>query len=74
MALANETDTPSTDEKILELNKLLEVLDPSMVKIDDLRIVDDLVTVLHNTGNLLPETRDLLMDHQEKIRSRLSRL
>jgi len=74
MVLANETDTPSTDEKILELNKLLEVLDPSMVKIDDLRIVDDLVTVLHNTGNLLPETRDLLMDHQEKIRSRLSRL
>ncbi len=74
MVLANETDIPSTEAKVCELNKLLEALNPSLVEVGDLRILDDLITVLHNTGNLLPETRVVLIDHQEKIRSRLNGL
>lgn len=74
MVLANETDIPSTEAKVRELNKLLEALNPSLVEVGDLRILDDLITVLHNTGNLLPETRVVLIDRQEKIRSRLSSL
>ncbi|MDO9102412.1 MAG: hypothetical protein Q7U50_09195 [Candidatus Nitrotoga sp.] len=74
MVLANEADIPSTEAKVRELNKLLEALNPSLVEVGDLRILDDLITVLHNTGNLLPETRVVLIDRQEKIRSRLSSL
>jgi hypothetical protein len=74
MVLANETDTTSTEEKIRELNKLLGALDPLLIEVGDLRILDDLITVLHNTGNLLPETRVVLMERQEIIRSRLSSL
>lgn len=69
--LAKETDTQSTPQKISELNELLSSQDVNDIKDNDLQIIDDLISILSNTNNLLPEKQEFVINLQENIRSRI---
>ncbi|MBE4583247.1 hypothetical protein BOO34_18430 [Vibrio navarrensis] len=69
--LANENNTRSTAEKISELNQLLFNQKVDEIKDDDLQIIDDLISILSNTGNLFPEKHKSIINLQENIRSRI---
>ena len=68
--LAEELDTPSTLQKITELNELLSGQDINDIKDCDLQILDDLISILSNTDNLLVEKRESVIILQESIRSK----
>ena len=69
--LAKETDTQSTPQKISELNELLSNQDVNEIKDYDLQILDDLISILSNTDNLLAEKQESVINLQEDIRSRI---
>lgn len=69
--LAKETDTQSTPQKISELNELLSNQDVNEIKDCDLQILDDLISILSNTDNLLAEKQESVINLQEDIRSRI---
>jgi hypothetical protein len=50
--LAEELDTPSTQEKIDELNRLLSGISVDIIDEDHYQLIDDLITILHNTNNI----------------------
>ncbi len=69
--LAKETDTPSTPQRISELNKLLSGQDVKNIEDYDLQILDDLISILSNTDNLLAEEQESIIKLQERIRSKM---
>lgn len=71
--LAKETDTQSTPQKISELNELLSSQDVGGINNCDIQILDDLISILINTGNLFAEKQEPVMRLQENIRSRVCR-
>lgn len=69
--LANEADVQSTPQKISELNELLSSQDVNEIKDCDLQILDDLISILSNTDNLVAEKQESIINLQENIRSRI---
>jgi len=69
--LAEDSEAPSTVDKILELNELLSNQNIDCIKDSDLQILDDIIAILSNTNNLLEETRDSIINLQEEIRKRI---
>ena len=69
--LSKETDTQSTPQRISELNELLSGQDVNDIKVCDLQIMDDLISILSNTDNLLAEKRESIISLQERIRSKM---
>jgi|APSaa5957512622_1039677.scaffolds.fasta_scaffold200673_1 hypothetical protein len=63
--LAEELDTPSTQEKIDELNRLLSGISVDIIDEDHYQLIDDLITILHNTNNIHDKS---LIELQERIR------
>lgn len=68
--LAEEPDTASTQEKIKELNDLLSTQNVDSIKDKDLQVLDDLITILANTGNLYAEKHEAIINLQDDIRIR----
>ncbi len=68
--LAIETDTPSTPEKIRELNVLLSSQSVESINEEHLSLLDDLISILSNTNNLFTEYRDSIIALQDAIRSK----
>jgi hypothetical protein len=68
---AKETNSQTTSDIITELNELLSSQDVNSIKVCDLQILDDLISMLSNTDNLLSETRESIIILQEIIRSRM---
>ena len=69
--LANEADVQSTPQKISELNELLSSQDVNEIKDCDLQILDDLISILSYTDNLVAEKQESIINLQENIRSRI---
>lgn len=67
--LAAETDTPSTPEKIRELNVLLSQQSIDSIKKEHSSLLDDLISILSNTNNLCVESRAAIIALQDAIRS-----
>ena len=63
--LAEELDTPSTQEKIDELNRLLSGISVDIIDEDHYQLIDDLITILHNTNNIHDKS---LIELQERIK------
>lgn len=55
IALANEVDTPSTSDKVIELNRLLSNIIPDQIQKEHYVILDDLINILFNTNNIFME-------------------
>lgn len=72
ISLAEEEGTDSTPKKIIELNNLLFELDSNLVQEKDLRVIDELITTLHNTENLISEQSEKILSLQDSIRKRAS--
>lgn len=53
--LANEVDVPSSPEKITELNNLLAKISKDDLDNKDFSLIDDLICILFNTDNILPQ-------------------
>ena len=68
--LAEELDTPSTPEKATELNVLLAELLPDDAKPEHVSLLDDLISIMSNTGNLFVEHRAAILRLQEGLRSK----
>jgi hypothetical protein len=66
--LAEELNTPSTSEKIKELNLLLAQIDINIVGEKHYHLLDDLITILHNTNNIFEETYPNIIELQDAIR------
>jgi hypothetical protein len=67
--LAAETDTPSTPEKIKELNVLLSQQSIDSIEKEHSSLLDDLISILSNTNNLCVESRESIIALQDAIRS-----
>lgn len=72
IALAEETDTASTPEKVKTLNHLLSTISVSDIEPDHLALLDDLICILSNTGNLLSANEAVILQLLEEIRSKTS--
>lgn len=70
LQLAKKKDTFSSPEVIEELNSLLKAQDVNEIKDQDLTLLDDLISILANTDNLYPETRTVIIELQDAIRSK----
>jgi hypothetical protein len=68
--LAEELDTPPTPKKIEELNELLAATDAADVKPEHLSLLDDLISIMANTGNLTETHKAAILDLSDKIRVR----
>ena len=66
--LAEELDTPSTAEKIVELNTLLASIPLGEVDQSHYSLLDGLISILWNTGNLMPAHQVRILRLQEEIR------
>jgi hypothetical protein len=66
--LAEETDTPSTKEKIIELNKLLSEINHEKIQSMHYSLLDDLISILFNTNNIFMETEKRIDTLQTYIR------
>jgi hypothetical protein len=67
--LAKETDNPSTKQKIIELNKLLSEINKEEIKEVHYNMLDDLITTLFNTNNILAKTEKRIDDLQSYLRN-----
>jgi len=72
LSLASEVNVASTPEKIEELNSLLSSQEVDHIEDQHLPLMDDLICILSNTGNINPVNHDAITAVQELIRDRLS--
>lgn len=68
--LAEELDTPFSPKRIAELNVLLAGTSIAEVKPEHISLLDDLVSIISNTGNLLTEHAPAVFKLQDDLRSR----
>lgn len=68
--LAEEINTPSTPEKMAELNELLAELSPNDINSEHLSLLDYLISIISNTGNLFVERQAAILKLQNAIRSK----
>lgn len=71
IVLAEEIDTPSTAEKARELNILLSEVDKNIIDQNHYHLLDDLITILLNTGNIFDETQSNINALQSFIRGEI---
>lgn len=70
--LAEETDTPSTKEKMIELNKLLSEISQEKIQPEHYGLLDDLITILFNINNIFQETEKIIDALQSYLRKEKS--
>lgn len=68
--LAEELDARSTPAKTEELNNLLSATSAADVKPEHLSLLDGLISIMSNTGNLSPAQESSILQLLEDIRLR----
>lgn len=68
--LAEELDTPSNPKKVTELNELLAGTSAADVKPEHFSMLDSIISIMSNTGNLFATHEVSILELLEGIRSR----
>ncbi|MGO3128308.1 MAG: hypothetical protein ACTIJY_09575 [Luteimonas sp.] len=68
--LAEELDAPSNPKKVTELNDLLAGTSATDVNPEHFSLLDALISIMSNTGNLSPTYEYSILELLEGIRSR----
>ena len=68
--LAEELDTPSTPQKVADLNELLAGTSVAEVDPDHFSLLDGLISTMSNTGNISAAHQVSILALLEGIRSR----
>lgn len=70
IALAEELDTPSSPDRINQLNDLLSAISIAAVKPEHFLLLDSLISIMSVTGNISATHEVKILQLLEDIRSR----
>lgn len=68
ICLAKDLESPHTSESIRELNVILSEMPIDLIDPNDFSLIDDLICILHNTGNIEERRKEKIVQLQDSIR------